>query len=63
LFLSIVVTGVEHIPAGTTRAQVEFAVVEHASDSHKKHLASKNVVYNHAARVLRKQQEQVHYEE
>jgi predicted small metal-binding protein len=52
LFVSFVVTGAENIPF---RAEVEFAVVEHASDSHKKRLASKNV-YNHAAEVLRKQQ-------
>lgn len=58
LFLSFVVAS-ENLPG---RAQVEFAVVEHASDSHKKRSASKKV-YNHAAEKLRKEQEHVRYEE
>mmetsp|Transcript_7733 Transcript_7733/g.14589 ORF Transcript_7733/g.14589 Transcript_7733/m.14589 type:complete len:217 (-) Transcript_7733:210-860(-) len=58
LFLSFVVAS-ENLPG---RAQVEFAVVEHASESHKKRSASKKM-YNHAAEQLRRQQEQVRYEE
>lgn len=58
LFLSLVVAS-EDIPA---RAQVEFAVVEHATDNLKKRSASKKV-YNHAAEVLRRQQEEIRYEE
>jgi len=58
LFLSLVVAS-ENLPG---RAQVEFAVVEHASDIHKKRSASKKV-YNHAAEQLRRQQEHVRYEE
>jgi hypothetical protein len=58
LFYSFVVAS-DNLPG---RAQVEFAVVEHASESHKKRSASKKT-YNHTAEQLRRQQEQVRYEE
>jgi hypothetical protein len=58
LFLSLVVAS-EDIPA---RAQVEFAIVEHATDNLKTCSASKKV-YNHAAELLRRQQEDIRYEE